>query len=64
MAFQNVSRHLLRLWLRNEELAWKTAKEHQPMWQNLYYSVIPDEQQFPLEPVIRGAAGQKTGLTA
>ncbi|KAG6843465.1 hypothetical protein H0H93_000891, partial [Arthromyces matolae] len=47
------TRHLLRLWLRNEELAWKTPKELEEQWQKLYYSTTPDEQRFPLEPFIR-----------
>ena len=51
-----VRRHLLRLWLRNEELAWKTPKVLQPQWQRLYHSARPEEQHFPLEPVIRDGA--------
>ncbi|KAF8346163.1 hypothetical protein F5887DRAFT_125135 [Amanita rubescens] len=50
------TRHLLRLWLRNEELAWKTPKELQPRWKQLYYSSAPEEHKFPLEPVIRDEA--------
>ncbi|KAM6494497.1 hypothetical protein JOM56_010858 [Amanita muscaria] len=50
------TRHLLRLWLRNEELAWKTPKELQAHWQKLYYSATPDEQQFSLEPTVRDGA--------
>ncbi|KAG5646882.1 hypothetical protein DXG03_001958 [Asterophora parasitica] len=52
-------RHLLRLWLRNEELAWKTPKELEDLWKRLYYTTTPDEQTFPLEPAIRkGAQGK------
>ncbi|KAF8712464.1 hypothetical protein AX14_013072 [Amanita brunnescens Koide BX004] len=50
------TRHLLRLWLRNEELAWETPKVLQPQWQRLYHSVTPDEHHFSLEPVIRDGA--------
>ncbi|KAM6498993.1 hypothetical protein JOM56_006941 [Amanita muscaria] len=58
------SRHLLRLWLRNEELAWKTPKELQTQWQRLY-SATPDEQQFSLEPTtvnLLPLVAQKAGL--
>ncbi|KAG6829270.1 hypothetical protein H0H92_005090 [Tricholoma furcatifolium] len=47
------TRHLLRLWLRNEELAWKTPKELESSWKRLYYTVSDDEQTFPLEPSVR-----------
>jgi len=45
-------RHLIRLWLRDDELAWSTPKPLQAIWQRLY-SVPPEEQRFPLEPEIR-----------
>ena len=50
------SRHLIRLWLRNDELAWKTPGPLEPIWKRLY-SVGPDQQRFPLEPEIRTKAG-------
>ncbi|THH21099.1 hypothetical protein EW146_g405 [Bondarzewia mesenterica] len=50
------TRHLIRLWLRNDKLAWKTPKELEPIWKRLY-SVGPDQQRFPLEPEIRTKAG-------
>ncbi|RDB25525.1 hypothetical protein Hypma_006210 [Hypsizygus marmoreus] len=50
------TRHLLRLWLRNEELAWKTPKELEANWKRLYYSITADEQRFPLEVEIRQAS--------
>jgi hypothetical protein len=53
------TRHLIRLWLRNDELAWKTPKPLQPIWQRLY-SVAPEEQRFPLEPEIRRKASGMT----
>ncbi|KAH0584426.1 hypothetical protein H2248_009967 [Termitomyces sp. 'cryptogamus'] len=46
------TRHLIRLWLRNNELAWKTPGPLQHIWTRLY-SVAPDDQRFPLEPEIR-----------
>lgn len=47
------SRHLLRLWLRNEELAWEIPKDLEAIWKRLYYTTTADEQTFPLEPEIR-----------
>ncbi|KAK0458498.1 uncharacterized protein EV420DRAFT_359644 [Desarmillaria tabescens] len=46
------TRHLIRLWLRNDELAWKTPGPLQHIWKRLY-SVSPDDQRFPVEPEIR-----------
>ncbi|KAK6498347.1 hypothetical protein TWF481_010938 [Arthrobotrys musiformis] len=50
------TRHLIRLWLRNEELAWKTPAALQHIWDKLY-TLKPEEQNFPLEPEIRKKAG-------
>lgn len=50
------TRHLLRLWLRNEELAWKLPEKLEPIWKRLYYSATPDEHRFPVEPEIRAAS--------
>ncbi|KAK6330039.1 hypothetical protein TWF718_003467 [Orbilia javanica] len=50
------TRHLIRLWLRNEELAWKTPGALQHIWDKLY-KLEPEEQNFPLEPEIRKKAG-------
>lgn len=49
---------MLRLWLRDPELAWKTPKQLEGRWDELYKDVTEDEQYFPLEPMIRGGAGQ------
>ncbi|KAJ7043024.1 hypothetical protein C8F04DRAFT_1286894 [Mycena alexandri] len=49
------TRHLVRLWLRNDELAWKTPKPLQTVWDKLY-AVAPETQRFPLEPEIRRLA--------
>ncbi|KAJ7184422.1 hypothetical protein C8R46DRAFT_882914 [Mycena filopes] len=53
------TRHLVRLWLRNDELAWKTPKPLQNVWQKLY-AVPPETQRFPLDPEIRRVAGGRT----
>ncbi|KAF4628700.1 hypothetical protein G7Y89_g9450 [Cudoniella acicularis] len=50
-------RHLLRLWLRDPELAWETPGPLKGRWDDLYKDVIEDEQVFSLEPKIRGGAG-------
>ncbi|RQM08242.1 hypothetical protein DH86_00001439 [Scytalidium sp. 3C] len=51
-------RHLLRLWLRNPELAWQTPKQLQNRWNELYDGLTENEQVFPLQPQIRGGAGK------
>jgi hypothetical protein len=48
--------HLLRLCLRNEELAWKLPEKLEPIWKRLYYSATPDKHRFPAEPEIRAAS--------
>jgi len=45
-------RHLLRLWLRNDELAWKLPEQYDAIWKRLYYSTTPDSETFPLDPDI------------
>ncbi|KDR86131.1 hypothetical protein GALMADRAFT_52396 [Galerina marginata CBS 339.88] len=50
------TRHLLRLWLRNEELAWKLPSELEPTWKRLYDTATPDSERFPPEPEIRNAS--------
>ncbi|KAK7420850.1 hypothetical protein QQZ08_010251 [Neonectria magnoliae] len=63
-------RHLVRLWLRDPELAWKTPEALQPRWDNLYEGVTPEKTVFPLEPAIRSSsdassvnAAQRVGKT-
>jgi hypothetical protein len=51
-------RHLLRLWLRDPELAWETPAVLKARWDDLYKDVTEEEQVFPLEPKIRGGAGK------
>ncbi|KDQ08465.1 hypothetical protein BOTBODRAFT_179821 [Botryobasidium botryosum FD-172 SS1] len=55
-------RHLLRLWLRDEELGWKTPKPLAPIWTRLF-SIGPEEQRFPIEPEIARKAGITTTPT-
>ncbi|KAF8890087.1 hypothetical protein BD779DRAFT_1469417 [Infundibulicybe gibba] len=52
------TRHLLRLWLRSEELAWETPQALKPLWDKTY-AAPPDEQTFALDPVVRTAAQRK-----
>ncbi|KAL2005154.1 hypothetical protein VTN00DRAFT_3004 [Thermoascus crustaceus] len=49
-------RHLVRLWLHDPENAWVTPGPLQPVWSRLYDGVKPENQVFPLEPVIRSSA--------
>ncbi|KAL5340173.1 hypothetical protein BJX70DRAFT_407485 [Aspergillus crustosus] len=46
-------RHLVRLWLRDPELAWETPEPLQTRWDNLYKDVSAEKAVFPLEPVVR-----------
>jgi hypothetical protein len=51
---------LVRLWLRDEELAWKTPAALQPLWDRLYKDVAAEKQVFPLEPSLGyGEKGDK-----
>jgi len=52
------ARHLLRLWLRNEEFAWKLPKSLQPLLETLY-DVNSEDQTFTLEPEIREQSKRK-----
>ncbi|KAF9465454.1 taurine catabolism dioxygenase TauD [Collybia nuda] len=55
---ENHTRHLLRFWLRNEELAWQIPEPLQPLWKKTF-NVQPEDQTFALDPVIRdGAQGR------
>jgi hypothetical protein len=49
-------RHLVRLWLRDPEYAWKTPSELKSRWDKVYDGVKEDNQVFPLEPYIRSAS--------
>jgi hypothetical protein len=54
-------RHLVRLWLRDEEHAWKTPTALQGLWDRLYKDVQPEAQRFPLEPSIDASAKGRKG---
>ena len=48
---QNEKRHMLRLWLRNEELAWATPSCLQEGWANVYgHSGWVDTARFKVTP--------------
>ena len=49
-------RHLVRLWLRDPENAWKTPTVLQERWDRLYKGVTPEASVFPLEPFLRSAS--------
>jgi hypothetical protein len=49
-------RHLVRLWLRDPEYAWETPAALRSRWAQLYDSVRPQNQVFPLEPYVRSAS--------
>ncbi|KAI0390168.1 TfdA family taurine catabolism dioxygenase TauD [Xylariaceae sp. FL0594] len=51
-------RHLLRLWLRDPELAWESPRNLQWRWDQLYEGITPESQVFPLEPYIRSASNK------
>ena len=41
----------MRLWIRNEDLAWDLPEDLAPHWQQLFYTVNPEHQIFlPDEP--------------
>jgi hypothetical protein len=46
-------RHLLRLWLRDPQNAWKTPSPLASRWDRVYGGVTPELQAFPLEPHTR-----------
>jgi len=39
-------RELLRIWVRNEDLAWETPPALEPHWQQLFYTAEPKVQVF------------------
>ncbi|KAF4970845.1 hypothetical protein FSARC_2211 [Fusarium sarcochroum] len=49
-------RHLVRLWLRDPEFAWKTPDALQPRWDNVYEGIKEENQVFPLEPFVRSSS--------
>lgn len=49
-------RHLVRLWLRDPELAWRTPEALRERWERVYADVSAENTVFPLEPSIRSAS--------
>ncbi|CAK3972351.1 Taurine hydroxylase SAT17 [Lecanosticta acicola] len=52
-------RHLIRLWLRDPENAWKTPAALEARWDHVYSGVEPEKSVFPLEPRIRSSSAGK-----
>ncbi|KAL3462243.1 hypothetical protein BJX64DRAFT_277316 [Aspergillus heterothallicus] len=52
---EETRRHLVRLWLRDPEFAWKTPGGLEGRWETVYGGVDPEKSVFPLEPFVRGA---------
>lgn len=52
-------RHLLRLWLRDEENAWPTPERLVELWECVYDDVHAENQVFPTEPRIRTSSDGK-----
>ncbi|KAF6764150.1 hypothetical protein DFP72DRAFT_800152 [Ephemerocybe angulata] len=49
-------RHLVRIWLRNDELGWKVPPPLVKRWEALYDAIPLEKQKFPLEPELRSAS--------
>jgi hypothetical protein len=49
-------RHLVRLWLRDEEFAWRIPEELTGRFDKVFKGVTKKGQIFPLEPFVRSAA--------
>ncbi|KAK2007909.1 TfdA family taurine catabolism dioxygenase TauD [Colletotrichum eremochloae] len=49
-------RHLIRLWLRDPQNAWKTPEALKERWDRVYSGVTPEKSVFPPEPQIRSAS--------
>ncbi|KAK0643966.1 hypothetical protein B0T16DRAFT_332896 [Cercophora newfieldiana] len=54
-------RHLVRLWLRDPEYAWKTPDALRDRWARLFNGVTPEKSVFPLEARIRSASKGDSG---
>ncbi|KFY03863.1 hypothetical protein O988_01172 [Pseudogymnoascus sp. VKM F-3808] len=46
-------RHLIRMWLRDPDLAWLTPEALNKGWARIYGNVKPEKSVFPLEPFMR-----------
>ncbi|KAH7072658.1 hypothetical protein BKA63DRAFT_48091 [Paraphoma chrysanthemicola] len=49
-------RHLVRLWLRDPELAWQLPEALKGRWDKVYADVTPERQVWPLDAYIRSAS--------
>lgn len=48
---ENTSRHLVRLWLRNQTLGWAIPESMLPPWQEAYgEGTVTANRQYPLVP--------------
>jgi|TARA_R110002003_G_scaffold129_4_gene12087 hypothetical protein len=57
-------RHLVRLWLRDPELAWQIPKALTGRWDKVYAGVTAEGQVWPLDAYIRSASlGGKSKMT-
>lgn len=54
-------RHLVRLWLRDEELRWQIPEQLGPRFDKVYKDIRAENQVFPLEPFVRSSAAGKGG---
>jgi hypothetical protein len=52
-------RHLVRLWLRDEEYAWELPRELHGRFAKVFEGVTDEKQVFPLEPFVRSSASGK-----
>ncbi|KAF2633272.1 Clavaminate synthase-like protein [Macroventuria anomochaeta] len=55
-SFKNLGekqRHLIRLWLRDEENAWETPAQLQPLWDRVYKDLKAENSVFPLDATMR-----------
>ncbi|KAF1965568.1 TfdA family taurine catabolism dioxygenase TauD [Bimuria novae-zelandiae CBS 107.79] len=51
-------RHLLRLWLRDPELAWDTPEVLRSRWAQIYEGIKPEAEVLPLKPFVRSAGNK------
>ncbi|CAL00422.1 hypothetical protein AnigIFM59636_007718 [Aspergillus niger] len=55
--YRECRRHLIRLWLRDEEYGWETPEMLRPRWEHVYKDVREEDQVFPLEPNVHKSLG-------
>ncbi|KAH8587384.1 TfdA family taurine catabolism dioxygenase TauD [Bisporella sp. PMI_857] len=54
----DIQRHLMRLWLRDPENAWRTPDVLKQRWAQIYEGITPEASVLPLEPFIRSAGNK------